>query len=158
VINNHRRQARPGDPLVGALRTVLLAAVEAPPSAAGGIDSIHARACAALYVLLMDHPVDQRDRCRSCRRPDTMLGWRRQRCRVYPGARVWLQQPATFLHSCLAHEFGLSGLPSAHRASSASADPGRPAPAPPHKFLRAGRPDPAHHDDAAMYSHSQNRD
>jgi hypothetical protein len=36
------------DPLREALHSVLVAAVEAWPGAAGGIDSIQSRACAAL--------------------------------------------------------------------------------------------------------------
>jgi prevent-host-death family protein len=43
-------------------RGVLLAAVESGPDAAGEIDSIQYGACAALYALLVDHPVDQRRR------------------------------------------------------------------------------------------------
>ena len=113
VINDDQRHARHGDSLGEALRGVLLAAVKCRSSAMGGMDSIHVRACAALYVLLMEHSMDQRSRCRSCRRPGAMLGWRRRRCRVHSEARLWLRQPATFLHSRLAHELGLSD-PSTH--------------------------------------------
>lgn len=100
------------DPLREALHSVLVAAVEAWPGAAGGIDSIQSRACAALYVLLMAHSVDRRGRCRSCRRPGTVLGLRRRRCRVHGEARFCLlQQPAEFLRSRLVCELGLTDLP-----------------------------------------------
>jgi hypothetical protein len=77
-------QVGDGDPLRAALRGVLLAAVESGPIAAGGIDSIQRRACAVLYSLLMDHPVDQRGRCQSCRRPGVVFGFRRP---PLPGTR-----------------------------------------------------------------------
>lgn len=81
------------DPLRAALRGVLLAAVKSGPDAAGRIYSIQYRACAALYALLVAHPVDQRGRCRLCRRPGAVFGFRRHHCRVHDEARVWLQQP-----------------------------------------------------------------
>ncbi len=102
----HSRQVN-HDALCEALRGVLLVAVESGPSAADGINSIQCRACAALYALLTDHPVDQRGRCRSCRPPGAVLKFGRRRCRVHSKARVWLQQPAQFLCSQLAHELGL---------------------------------------------------
>jgi hypothetical protein len=93
------------DPLREALHSVLIAA--------DGIDSIQFRACAALYALLIAHPVDQRGRCRSCRRPGAVLGLRRRRCRVHGEARFCLlQQPAEFLRSRLVCELGLTDLPS----------------------------------------------
>ena len=102
------------DPLREALHSVLVAAVEASPGAAGGIDSIQSRACAALYVLLMAHSVDRRGRCRSCRRPGAVLGLRRRRCRVHGEARFCLlQQPAEVLRSRLVCELGLTDLPPA---------------------------------------------
>jgi hypothetical protein len=113
------------DPLREALHSVLVAAVEAWPGAAGGIDSIQSRACAALYVLLMAHSVDRRGRCRSCRRPGAVLGLRHRRCRVHGEARFCLlQQPAEFLRSRLVCELGLTDLPPAQgSATPATGDP-----------------------------------
>ncbi len=110
------------DPLREALRGVLVAAVESGPGGAGGIDSIQYRACAALYALLMAHPVDRRGRCRSCRGPGAVLGLRRRRCRVRGAARFWLlQQPAEFLRSQLACELGLTDLPPAQDSATPAA-------------------------------------
>ncbi|MGH3754277.1 MAG: hypothetical protein ACRDRP_16590 [Pseudonocardiaceae bacterium] len=90
------------------LRAVLRAAVEAGPGGAGGIDSIQHRACAALYALLSAHPVDRRGRCRSCRRPGAVFGFRRRHCGVHGQARVWLGQPEWFLRSRLVSELSLT--------------------------------------------------
>jgi hypothetical protein len=79
-----------------ALRGVLLASVQ---DSVGRDDSVPYRASAALYFLLMDHPVDQRGRCRSCRRPSATFGLRRRVCRVHMKAEFWLQQPTDFLRS-----------------------------------------------------------
>jgi hypothetical protein len=98
------------DPLREALRAVLLVAVESMADAADGIDSIQSRACAALYVLLMHHPIDRQGRCRLCPRPRALPGFRR-RCQVRTQARFWLQQPAQFLTSQLINELGLSRPP-----------------------------------------------
>jgi hypothetical protein len=88
------------------LRDVLRAAVDSGPGATGGIESIQCRASATLYRLLMEHPVDQRGRCRSCRRSGGVLGLRRRLCRVHVKAEYWLRQPAEFLHCLLARELG----------------------------------------------------
>lgn len=108
------------DPLREVLRGVLVAAVEPGPGTAGGMDSIQSRACAALYALLMAHPVDRRGRCRSCRRPGVVvLRLGRRRCRVHGQARFWLlQQPAEFLSSRLASELGLTPLPPAQHGAT----------------------------------------
>ncbi len=68
-------------------------------AAAGGgeLGSVQSRASAALYVLLGDHPVDRRGRCRSCRRPGAVVGGRRRRCRVHRAARFYLYQPEQVL-------------------------------------------------------------
>lgn len=67
------------------------------------------RACAALYGLLLDHPIDEWGRCRSCRRPGLVLGARWQSCRVYRKAKLCLHQPDdVLLLSLLAHELGLA--------------------------------------------------
>lgn len=44
-------------------------------------------------MLLMDHPIDRRGPCGSCRRPGAVFGPRWRRCRVYGKANVWLHQP-----------------------------------------------------------------
>ncbi|MGH3550403.1 MAG: hypothetical protein ACRDQU_20250 [Pseudonocardiaceae bacterium] len=69
---------------------VLRQAVAAGPGAAGGIDSIRYRAAAVLYTLLLDHPLDRRDRCRSCRRSGALIGPRRRPCRIHLRASYWL--------------------------------------------------------------------
>lgn len=71
-----------------ALRGALLAAVRPGPGAQEEIDSILHRAGATLYSLMADHPVNQRGRCRSCRRPGAVLGLRRRRCRVHGKAQM----------------------------------------------------------------------
>ncbi len=65
-------------------------AVAAGPSAASGIDSIRYRAAAVLYTLLLDHPLDRRGRCRSCRRSGALIGPRRRPCRIHLRASYWL--------------------------------------------------------------------
>ncbi|MGH3899538.1 MAG: hypothetical protein ACRDTA_15110 [Pseudonocardiaceae bacterium] len=137
------------------LRDALRAAVEPGPGAAGGIESIQCRASAALYQLLMDHPVDLRGRCRSCRRPGAVLALRRRLCRVHIKADYWLHQPAEFLHSLLAHELGLTDLPNAHARGTHASNQGNPQTQPlstrpsrpyslPDEIHRAGRPDADH--------------
>ena len=90
--------------LCEGLRRVLAGAVESGPSAVG---TIHSRAVAALYELLLNHPVDRRGRCRSCRRPGAVLGRARRRCRVRMAAAYWLHQPERFLLVHVARELGL---------------------------------------------------
>ncbi|MGH3571946.1 MAG: hypothetical protein ACRDR6_25465 [Pseudonocardiaceae bacterium] len=100
--------------LRGALENAVLAG-----HGADGIGSALWQANAALYMLLMGHPVDRRGRCRSCRRSGAVLGFRRRRCRVHGEARFWLlQQPAEFLHSRLLGELGLTDLPSAQDSAT----------------------------------------
>lgn len=86
--------------LAGALRS----AVRDSAVDRSMIGSVHCRAAAALYVLLVGHPVDRRGRCRSCRRPGAVFGWVRRRCQVHNEARAWLHQPADFVDSRLARE------------------------------------------------------
>lgn len=50
------------DFMAEVLRGALLTAFES--GAAGGIGSVPCRAGAALYALLMNHPIDQQGRCR----------------------------------------------------------------------------------------------
>jgi len=95
--------------LRGALENAVLAG-----HGADGIGSVPCQASAALYMLLMGHPIDRRGRCRSCRRSGAVLGFRRHRCRVHGEARFWLlQQPAEFLQSRLVCELGLTDQPPA---------------------------------------------
>jgi hypothetical protein len=89
------------------LRGVLVDAVQADRCAEGGLDSIPHRASAALYSLLADHAVDRRGRCRSCRRPGSLLGLPRRHCRVRGAADMWLRLPAELLESFLASTLGL---------------------------------------------------
>jgi hypothetical protein len=99
------------------LRGVLLAAVQAGPDAPGGIGSVQLRASATLYRLLLDHPVDQSGRCRSCRRPGVLPGRRRHRCRVHIKADYWLHQPdVPLLLSQLVSELGLTATDTAATA------------------------------------------
>ncbi|MFN2496704.1 MAG: hypothetical protein ABR608_12470 [Pseudonocardiaceae bacterium] len=79
--------------LCEALGEVLRAAVRGGPGAAGGIGSVPCRAVAALFLLLMSHPVGRRGHCRSCRRPGAMFGRRWRRCQVHADADYWLHQP-----------------------------------------------------------------
>ncbi|MGH3833206.1 MAG: hypothetical protein ACRDRS_22695 [Pseudonocardiaceae bacterium] len=60
---------------------------------ADGVGSVRCRVSGALYAVLKDHPVDERGRCRSCRRPGAVLGLRRRRCAVHLAAHYWLRQP-----------------------------------------------------------------
>lgn len=74
----------------------------------GEAESVGCRAVAALYALLLEHPVDRRGRCSSCAWSSVVFG-RRHRCRIYRVARYWLHQPrAETLVSSLASELGLS--------------------------------------------------
>ncbi len=106
------------DLMCRVLRGVLRDVVQAGPGAAGGIGSVECQAVATLYMLLMDHPIDQRGRCRSCRRPGAVFGPRWRRCRVHVKANLWLHQPEEQLLRLLAHELGLA-------AASPPAAPGR---------------------------------
>lgn len=94
-----------------ALREALLRARRASAGAAGGIDSIEGRATAVLYTLLLQHPIDQRGRCRSCRGSLAIIGLRR--CRVHLAAHDWLlrQPDKAALLAHLARELGLGSVP-----------------------------------------------
>ena len=81
--------------------------VHAGPGAVDWPGSIRYRASAVLYMLLLDHPIDRRGRCRSCRRSGAMIGLRRRPCRIYARASYWLlRQPDDTLLSHLANEVG----------------------------------------------------
>ncbi len=94
-----------------ALRETLRQAVQAGPNTAEGISSISCRATAVLYSLLLDHHIDRRGRCRSCRprrHEDALLGIRG--CRIHLTAGYWLlfQPDKAILLSHLACELGLA--------------------------------------------------
>lgn len=133
------------------------------------VGSVPCRAVATLYMLLLNHPVDRRGRCRSCRRPGAVLGGRWRRCRVHGEAALWLTQPADFLAAHLTRELGPAGgvetrLPGRGPALGPEAtgvpprtpaDPDGPPTTPqspaaspppllPGGLPRAGRPDPDH--------------
>ncbi len=96
------------DLLCQMLRKVLVDVVQAGCGAAGGIGSVECQAVATLYMLLMDHPIDRRGRCRSCRRLGAVFGPRWRRCRVFGKANVWLHQPdEALLLPLLVDELGL---------------------------------------------------
>ncbi len=119
-----------------ALRGVLHRAVQAGPDAVDGIGSIQCQTTAVLYLLLCDHPINRRGRCRSCRRSGAMVGLRRQRCRIHRTASYWLlrQPDKAQLLSHLASELGPdTAPPGAGRAATplaAGARGSRPAPSP----------------------------
>ncbi|MGH3871455.1 MAG: hypothetical protein ACRDSR_08085 [Pseudonocardiaceae bacterium] len=81
------------------LRGILHDGAQAGPGVAGRIGSIPYQAVAALYTLLINHPIDRRGRCRSCRRPCAVFGFRRRHCRIHGEAQVWFGQPEWFLRS-----------------------------------------------------------
>lgn len=79
------------EPLRVVLRDVLRAAVDS----SGGMNalgSVECRAMLALYWLLGDHRVDRWGRCRSCRRPGSVVGSRWCSCQVYDRATWCLQR------------------------------------------------------------------
>ncbi|MFN2496991.1 MAG: hypothetical protein ABR608_13960 [Pseudonocardiaceae bacterium] len=90
--------------LCEVLRGVLVDVVQAGRHAGTEMGAVPSRATAALYLILRNHPVDRRGRCRSCRRPGAWVGRRWRRCRVHGEARLWLHQPAEFLRPQLARE------------------------------------------------------
>lgn len=96
-----------------ALRGVLRQLTQVGPDAVEEIGSILYRVSAVVYTLLLDHPIDRRGRCRSCRRPGTIIGLRRRPCRIYLKASYWLlrQPDAAILLSHLADDLGLTTVP-----------------------------------------------
>ncbi|MGH3901393.1 MAG: hypothetical protein ACRDTA_24700 [Pseudonocardiaceae bacterium] len=86
------------------LRGVLRGAMRAGVEAGLGCDFIEYRASAALDSLLVAHPVNRRNRCRSCR---GWLGRRRRVCLVYLEAHYWLRQSTQQVRAHLAAELGV---------------------------------------------------
>jgi hypothetical protein len=111
-----------------ALADELRQAVHAGPSIADQADSIRYRVSAVLYLLLRDHSIDRRGRCRSCRRPGAMITIRRQPCRILIKARYWLLRPPdeAQLLSLLAAE--LPATPHRRPARAKPTDRSTPAP------------------------------
>jgi hypothetical protein len=94
------------------LRKVLADGVQAGRGATEGIGSIECRAVAALCLLLMDHSIDQRGHCRSCRPPGAVFGLRWRRCQVHAKAALCLHQlDEVLLMDVLADELGLATAP-----------------------------------------------
>ncbi|MGH3772551.1 MAG: hypothetical protein ACRDRW_14340 [Pseudonocardiaceae bacterium] len=93
------------DPLCQMLGKVLVDGVR---GGAVGVGSVAFRACVALFGLLVDHPVDQWGRCRSCRRPGSVFGWRWRQCRVRGKATLCLRQLDEVLLLSLLAELGLA--------------------------------------------------
>ncbi|MGH8571935.1 MAG: hypothetical protein ACREX8_05080 [Gammaproteobacteria bacterium] len=81
--------------------------------------SIRCRACVVLYLLLCDHPVDRRGRCRSCRRSGAVLGQRHRTCRIHAKASFWLRQSDDVVLRHLASEL-------THHPAPAPGTGGRP--------------------------------
>jgi hypothetical protein len=92
--------------------------------AGSSVDPIRYRVSAVLYLLLRDHCIDRRGRCRSCRRPGAMITIRRQPCRILIKARYWLLHPPDQAHllSQLATELPASPSATQHERSP-PADP-----------------------------------
>jgi hypothetical protein len=67
------------------------------------------RVSAVLYLLLLDHPIDRRGRCRSCRRPGARIALRRRSCLIHLRANYWLlrQPDKAILLAHLADHLGL---------------------------------------------------
>jgi hypothetical protein len=80
------------DSLCQLLRKVLVDRAQAGQGATGWIGSVEGRAMVTLYSLLREHPVDQWDCCRSCRRPGSVVGLRWRPCQVHAKAALYLQR------------------------------------------------------------------
>lgn len=122
-----------------ALGNELCRAVHAGPSIADQAELIRYRVSAVLYLLLRDHAIDRRGRCRSCRRPGAVITIRRQPCRILIKARYWLLHPPedAQLLSLLAAE-----LPAKLLSSSSASQAHRPIHSSPDKQGRGrGRGD-----------------
>lgn len=96
------------DALYTTLRRVLRTGVHAGAGTEEGLDSFLCRVVGALYALLMDHPIDRNGRCRSCRRPGSVLGRHRQDCGVYEEVSYWLGEPEKHLRERMAYQWGLN--------------------------------------------------
>lgn len=129
-------------------------AVRAGLGAVGQVGSIRYRASAVLYLLLLEHPIDWRGRCRSC--PSVMIGLRPRPCQIHFRASDWLLHHShEVLLSHLAREFGAGSVPSYGAAGTSrwpgltvrgrtdlSQTPVVPFPLPVRELRTAGPPDP----------------
>jgi hypothetical protein len=108
------------NPLCQMLRKVLVDGIKA-----GGIGSVPLRVCTALHGLLLDHPIDQWGRCRSCRRPGSVFGLRWRPCQVHSKVTLCLQQlDEVLLLDLLAEELGLvSASPPTAPGPATACDP-----------------------------------
>ncbi|MGH3823123.1 MAG: hypothetical protein ACRDRA_09875 [Pseudonocardiaceae bacterium] len=90
------------------LRGVLRHAGQAGSGAVDGVGSMLYQVSAVLYLLLLDHPIDRRGHCRSCRRTGAVIGFRRRPCLIHLRASYWLlrQPDKAMLLSPLADERG----------------------------------------------------
>ncbi|MGH3933476.1 MAG: hypothetical protein ACRDS1_00590 [Pseudonocardiaceae bacterium] len=90
------------------LRGILHQATQVGPGAVDGVGSTLYQVSAVLYTLLLDHPIDRRGYCRSCRRSGAVIGFRRRPCRIHLRASYWLlRQPDNAMPLCpLADEPG----------------------------------------------------
>jgi hypothetical protein len=88
---NRSGPTRP-DPLCQLLHKVLVNWAQTGKVTTGGVGSIEWRAVITLYSLLRDHPIDQWERCRSCRWPGSILGPRWRPCQIYAKATLCLHQ------------------------------------------------------------------
>jgi hypothetical protein len=86
--------------------------VRAGPGAVERVGSIRYQASAVLYLLLLEHPIDRRGRCRSC--PRVMIGLRPRPCQIHLRASDWLLRypDEALLLSHLARELGAGSVPS----------------------------------------------
>jgi hypothetical protein len=113
--------------ICGALRGILRQAARVDPTAGKEIDSILYRASAVLYELLLDHPIDRRGRCRSCRRPGARITLRRRTCLIHLRASYGLlRQPD--MTTLLAH-LGDDPGPGTASLPGAGTPPDPPTPA-----------------------------
>ncbi|MEO7193794.1 MAG: hypothetical protein ABIZ05_03085 [Pseudonocardiaceae bacterium] len=107
------------DPVCQVLGEVLVDGVRSGRGAEGGVGSVAFRACVTLYSLLVEHPVDQWGRCRSCRRSGAVFGARWRQCRVHGKATLCLRQLDEVLLLGLLAE----ALPAAASGAARAGDP-----------------------------------
>jgi hypothetical protein len=91
--------------------------MRAGPGSLGRVGSIRYRASAVLYLLLLDHPIDWRGRCRFC--PGVMIGLRPRPCQIHFRASDWLPHHShEVVLSHLAREVGAGSVPACGAAGT----------------------------------------